>query len=293
MKARKGIILAGGAGTRLHPATLAISKQLLPVFDKPMVYYPLSALMHADIREVLLISTPQDTPRFEQLLGDGSQWGMNISYAVQPKPEGLAQAFIIGRRFLDGAPSALVLGDNIFFGHDLVRLLREADQQPEGATVFGYHVKDPQRYGVVAFDEHGNATSIEEKPAQPKSNCAVTGLYFYDPQVCDIAAAVQPSARGELEITTVNQHYLAAGQLRVKTMGRGYAWLDTGTHESLLEATQFIHTLEKRQGLKVACPEEIAWRNGWISSGELEALATPLAKSSYGDYLLALVREPH
>jgi glucose-1-phosphate thymidylyltransferase len=293
MKARKGIILAGGAGTRLHPATLAISKQLLPVFDKPMVYYPLSALMHADIREVLVISTPQDTPRFEQLLGDGSQWGMNISYAVQPKPEGLAQAFIIGRRFLDGAPSALVLGDNIFFGHDLVRLLREADQQPEGATVFGYHVKDPQRYGVVAFDEHGNATSIEEKPAQPKSNCAVTGLYFYDPQVCDIAAAVKPSARGELEITTVNQHYLAAGQLRVKTMGRGYAWLDTGTHESLLEATQFIHTLEKRQGLKVACPEEIAWRNGWISSGELEALATPLAKSSYGDYLLALVREPH
>ena len=288
---RKGIVLAGGAGTRLHPATLALSKQLLPVFDKPMVYYPLATLMLAGIQDVLVISTPQDTPRFQQLLGDGGRWGMRISYEVQPRPEGLAQAFLIGREFLAGAPSALVLGDNIFFGHDLVKLLAEADAQTSGATIFGYRVNEPERYGVVAFDAEGRPASIEEKPQHPKSNCAVTGLYFYDAQVCDIAAAVTPSARGELEITAVNQAYLERGELKVQTMGRGFAWLDTGTHESLLEASQFIQTLEKRQGLKVACLEEIAWRNGWISTDELLALARPMGNSSYGNYLRALAQE--
>ncbi|GAB1386921.1 glucose-1-phosphate thymidylyltransferase RfbA [Melaminivora sp.] len=288
---RKGIILAGGSGTRLHPATLAISKQLLPVYDKPMIYYPLSTLMLAGIRDILVISTPQDTPRFAQLLGDGSQWGLNLQYAVQPSPDGLAQAFLIGADFLQGAPSALVLGDNIFYGHDFQDLLASANARNQGASVFAYHVHDPERYGVAEFDQAGRVLSLEEKPAQPKSSYAVTGLYFYDTQVVELARALQPSPRGELEITDLNRLYLQQNALSVEIMGRGYAWLDTGTHDSLLDASQFIATLERRQGLKISCPEEIAWHHGWIDAEQLARLAQPLAKNGYGQYLLRLLKE--
>jgi glucose-1-phosphate thymidylyltransferase len=290
MMQHKGIILAGGAGTRLHPATISISKQLLPVYDKPMIYYPLSALLLAGIRDILIISTPQDTPRFEQLLGDGSPWGIHLEYAVQPRPEGLAQAFIIGKAFIGNHPSALVLGDNIFYGHNFVSLLDNAARRTEGATVFAYHVQDPQRYGVAEFDENGRVLSLEEKPREPKSNYAVTGLYFYDSQVTGLARELRPSARGELEITDLNRLYLEQDRLHVELMGRGYAWLDTGTHDSLMEAGLYIATLEKRQGLKVACPEEICFRKGWIDAAQLERLAQPLAKNGYGEYLLRILK---
>ena len=288
---RKGIILAGGSGTRLHPATLAISKQLLPVFDKPMIYYPLSTLMLAGIRDILIISTPQDTPRFQQLLGDGARWGLNLSYAVQESPDGLAQAFIIGEDFIGNSPSALVLGDNLFYGHDFNQLLERADARTECASVFAYHVQDPERYGVVEFSDDGKAISLEEKPATPRSNYAVTGLYFYDENVAKMARTLKPSPRGELEITDLNRMYMDIGKLNVEIMGRGYAWLDTGTHESLLDAGQFIATIEQRQGLKVACPEEIAFRKGWINAAQLEELAAPLRKNGYGQYLVRVLNE--
>ncbi len=288
---RKGIILAGGSGTRLYPVTQAVSKQLMPVYDKPMIYYPLSTLMLSGIQDILIISTPQDTPRFIELLDDGSKWGLNLQYAVQPSPDGLAQAFVIGKNFIDQHPSTLILGDNIFYGHELVNQLHSAHDSDFGATVFAYHVKDPERYGVVEFDDSFKALSVEEKPSQPKSSYAVTGLYFYDKQACDIASSIKPSARGELEITDLNRHYLEHGQLQVEIMGRGYAWLDTGTHDSLLDAAGFIATLQKRQGLMVACPEEIAYRQGWIGADDVLSLALPLKKNAYGQYLEKIISE--